>query len=1060
MNSKLKLGTTLRVTDKAVFSCGTNASFPGSGGTVRVEDGSVLQVSSLSAQGGLKATLGNNSVVFTPLAILEFAGDGEQYLEGMTVVGNLSIDNNKGVKLVGEVVVNGNLLLNKGTLDAGTYKLTVSGNLVADIGKINASKNEIVLNGTKLQTISKGTFFGNLNNLMVNNAAGVSASTDLTIAGTLTLANGTLTINNHRLVLTGGLNRWSGQVNALSGTVVFQATYGQQLPSAFFTNGAIFNLEARNGSNITLQGSLTVSNNLILASSPFYVGSNTLTLLGSLERITGQLELANGTLVFAGTQTQNLPAGSVIGYSEPGCGTISRLTVNNAAGVNMHSGQLISSALNLQKGHLNLNGNMLFLNAPVTGTGVLRGSAASGITVKTGQNIGTLNFDQTTDGTTNALSTMDLFWGTVTLGSKLNVYTGITMEWATLDLAGKNLVLKSNATKTAYLGEVKGTLTGETNVTIERFSPAWANRRYRVMTVPVTGITINQAWQEGVKWNGEGSPQSTGFGTLITGQSQGSAANANKNGFDFWTAIAGGSASVRQYVAGVNSSQATWQPVASTLAPAAFDEHQAYLLFIRGDRTVYAGTSPGAATVRGNGKLKKGSFTIPVAAKQTHTLIGNPYAAPLDFKAVYDANSNKIQPYFWIWQASLGTGTGGYVLVRPVSPGSTLYEAIPGNGSKSAANRIIHSGEGIFVVPAAGASASNSITIHESHKTTTTPTVSVFRQAGAEEPAKVYVNMLTGGTENTLLDGVMAQYTDNGTSGGVGKAQNNTENLSILKNGSDVIITSNVVSTTLDTLKLRMWNTVNRSYKLELRSENFSDLGAMPVLVDRFLNTETPITDGSVATVYAFTVTSDAASKDQQRFYIAFKENKTLPLVITSITAEVKAAEQIVVKWRAADESGIQSYQLERSFDGTAFHPLAALAARSGAGDQSYDFIDTEAASLNFYRVKMTGTNGKVKYSDIVKAVIHKPAEGFTVYPNPVTGTSVNLRFQNKQKGEYTWVLYNMTGQVVLSRAVHHTGGNTTHKVSLTEAVRPGNYKLEIRNEKGVNEYVSVSVLK
>ncbi|RYZ18965.1 MAG: T9SS type A sorting domain-containing protein, partial [Chitinophagaceae bacterium] len=314
--------------------------------------------------------------------------------------------------------------------------------------------------------------------------------------------------------------------------------------------------------------------------------------------------------------------------------------------------------------------------------------------------------------------------------------------------------------------------------------------------------------------------------------------------------------------------------------------------------------------------------------------------------------------------------------------------------------------------------------------------------------------------ENTLLDGVMAQYTEKGTGGGVGKAQNTTENLSILKNGNDVIITSNPVNETPDTLKLRMWNTVNRSYKLELRSENFSDLGAIPVLVDRFLNTETPITDGSVATVYPFTVTSDPASKDQQRFYIAFKENKTLPLVITSITAEVKTAEQIVVKWRAADESGIQSYQLERSFDGIAYQSLATVNARSGAGDQAYEFLDTQAASLNFYRVKMTGTNGKVKYSDVVKAVIQKPAESFTLFPNPVTGNTVNLRFQNKTKGEYTLLLYNLSGQVILTRSVQHVGGNATHVVYLSEAVRPGNYKLEVKKEKCVKDYLSVSVLK
>ncbi|RYY67261.1 MAG: T9SS type A sorting domain-containing protein, partial [Chitinophagaceae bacterium] len=645
------------------------------------------------------------------------------------------------------------------------------------------------------------------------------------------------------------------------------------------------------------------------------------------------------------------------------------------------------------------------------------------------------------------------------LGSKLNVYTGITMEWATLDLAGKNLVLKSNATKTAYLGEVKGTLTGETNVTVERFSPAWANRRYRVMTVPVTGISINQAWQEGVKWNGEGAPQSTGFGTLITGQSQGNATNANKNGFDFWTAIAGGSASVRYYAPAASNSQANFQPVSSTITPNAFDEHQAYLLFIRGDRTFSTGTAAGAATLRGNGKLKKGSFTIPVAAKQTHTLIGNPYAAPLDFKAVYDANSNKIQPYFWIWQASLGTGTGGYVLVRPVSPGSTLYETIPGNGSKTSTNRLIHSGEGFFVMPAAGAMANNAITIHESHKTTTTPTVSVFRQLGVEEPAKVYVNMLTGGTENTLLDGIMAQYAEN-SSGTVGKAHNATENLSILKNGSDLIIATNPINTTLDTLKLRMWNIANRAYRLELHSENFRGTGSIPVLVDRYLNTETPITDGSVATVYPFTVTSDPASKDQQRFLIVFKENKTLPLEITSITAELKTASQVLVKWRAADESGIRSYQLERSFDGIGFNTLATMAVHRGAGDMSYQVIDTKPGPFNFYRVKMTGINNEVKYSEIVEVQLPKEVEGFKLYPNPATGGIFNVKFVNKPKGIYAINLYTITGQVLLAKTVLHQGDTSVEFIQVPDNISSGNYKLEIKSESGERDFLNFVILK
>lgn len=558
---------------------------------------------------------------------------------------------------------------------------------------------------------------------------------------------------------------------------------------------------------------------------------------------------------------------------------------------------------------------------------------------------------------------------------------------------------------------------------------------------------------------------SAGYGTLITGQSQGNATTANNNGFDYWSATANSSASIRYYVPAATNTQASWQPVTSTLTPNAFDNHQAYLVFVRGDRTAYSGTAAGSATLRGSGTLKKGSYAISVPKEKSHTLIGNPYASPIDFKAIYDANNTKIQSSFWIWQSSLGTGSGGYVLVRPVSSGSSLYETIPGDGSQTTANRIIHSGEGFFVMPNASAATGNSITIQEAHKSTTTPSVSVFRQI-VSDPARIYVNLYAGAdSTKILLDGVLSLYNPalgsdtvaNLNGDNVQKATNSSENLSVRQGGYDWIVASNGAPRRSDTVQLRMWNTAVKTYQLEVRSQNFTPFGLTPLLVDNYLKKTTAIRPSASVTQYSFAVTSDAASKDAARFYIVFKTTATLPLSITSLRAEEKEG-SVKVKWSVANETGIGTYGVEKSMDGTNFTALAYVKARKGAGEQAYEQTDSQPAPITYYRIKMTGTNGEVKYSSVVKVQLQKSGAAISVYPNPVTGNALNLQFAGKPRGEYAVTLYNAGGQAVMKKTLQHNGGSATESLSLDEGLPNGGYYLYVKDPDGAGKGLNVTI--
>jgi hypothetical protein len=1003
----------------------------------------------------LSATASRNTgVVNAALGTILFNGSAAQTISSAWFTGSihqLLINNVSGVSASGNLTIDNTLTLSAGAFLLGTTTLTVKGNITRSAGWIDATSASVVFNGSAAQSISASAFSGSVMSLVINNAAGVTTSADFTITGTLALSGGTFNITTSTLTMQGTINANVGQIDVSAGSLIFSGSTAQTITAASFLS-TVKNLTINNSAGVTTSANTTITGTLTLTAGTYTIGSTTHTITGIINRTAGMMDASSGSLIFNGSEAQAILTGSIRT-------NIGNLTINNTNGVTINDDYTISSALVLQTGFLSLNGKSLTIGGTVSGPGTFRGSGTSNLTITSAVAAGTLNFDQTTDGSTNALASFAITSGGATLGSKLHLYLLLNIAGGTLDLAAKNLVLKSSQSQTAMVTEIKGTLIGETNVSVERYTPAWSSRRWRLVTAPVLNTTINAAWQEGGRWNGSAALSATGNGTLITGAAQGSATAANTNGFDFWTAIAGASSSIRTYVSVSSSSQANWNPVTSTLTTGAFDQHQAYLLFIRGDRSVSAGTAVGSTTLRPTGTLKKGSFTIDVPATKSHTVLGNPYAAPLDFKAVYDANSTKIQPCFWTWQASLGTGTGGYVLVQPVSPGSQLYEVIPDNGSQSAANRLIHSGEGFFVVPATSASGTNSITIQEGHKSTGSPGVAVFRQQN-NAPAKLYINVTTpaNGT-SILLDGALAQYSETGEGANMVKASNSTENLSIHKGGSDVIVATGAVPKVGDRLQLRLWNTASKTYQFEIRSASFADVGLTAVLVDRFAKTETILNLNEGVTPYTFSITADAASKDPLRFYIEFKAGQTLALAALSLQAEEKT-NGVQLQWRVTDESGIAAYELEKAEVGMTFTSLAILIAKKGRGEQVYTYLDRKPAELTYYRIKIVKTSGAVTYSSVVKVHVQTDDEAVKIYPNPVSGSSFSVHFINKPPGNYTITLYNMAGQAAMSKILQHKGGNTVEVFSLAEAVVSGSYKLRVVGENNKNEWTNLVIQK
>lgn len=172
----------LTIASTSVINAGSNTITIANGG-------SFTNNGTFNAQTGTVAFSGTGTV----------AGNATTF-SNLTTSGNLTIS--------ASPTISGTLTLSSGTLTVGANTLTVNGSISTTSGNIDASNASatVVFGGSTAQTIPASTFTGNINNLTLNNSAGLTTSQSLTVANTLNLSSGVLTLGTNNLTLTGSLH--------------------------------------------------------------------------------------------------------------------------------------------------------------------------------------------------------------------------------------------------------------------------------------------------------------------------------------------------------------------------------------------------------------------------------------------------------------------------------------------------------------------------------------------------------------------------------------------------------------------------------------------------------------------------------------------------------------------------------------------------------------------------------------------------------------------------------------------------------------------------------------
>jgi len=451
-----------------------------------------------------------------------------------------------------------------------------------------------------------------------------------------------------------------------------------------------------------------------------------------------------------------------------------------------------------------------------------------------------------TDATINTgtYNNVTLLNNTLQTNGMVKLYNTLSINGGTLT-TNNNLTLVSTAANTAQVTEVLGSITGD--VTVERYIPS--KRAWRALTAPLKGSngSLYTTWQNG--------------GTTLS-----------DTGLEIWgptgtNIVTGPNYSVLDYT------PTGWVGVTNTSTSNLFEttKNNAYLVFVTGaygTNNITNGLSA-ATTLKATGTLITGDVNYTSIIDTRHTLIGNPYASPLEPSLLVDGATDLISS-FWVWDPSLAT-TGGYVSYDDI-----LNTYSNNTGSYPTNTTAIQSGQAFFVKATTG--NTGSLTLSENKKATSVSNVFGKTENTTLENsvnASIFrVGLLKVSNQDLKpLDGAVVGFYDTANdavdnSDGK-KFANGGENIAFVRNNIALSSEHYSPAQPQDELFIRIWNTSVNSYVLRINTEAFDATNLEATLIDLFTGTQTPIALDGTVQEYAFAVTSSANSTGD-RFKVVF----------------------------------------------------------------------------------------------------------------------------------------------------------------------------------------------
>ncbi|HTB05887.1 MAG TPA: T9SS type A sorting domain-containing protein [Bacteroidia bacterium] len=173
------------------------------------------------------------------------------------------------------------------------------------------------------------------------------------------------------------------------------------------------------------------------------------------------------------------------------------------------------------------------------------------------------------------------------------------------------------------------------------------------------------------------------------------------------------------------------------------------------------------------------------------------------------------------------------------------------------------------------------------------------------------------------------------------------------------------------------------------------------------------------------------------KWYIGTSNTTTspLPIKLLSFNAVYGNTENIVnVNWITASEINNKLFTVQRSIDGVTYDDITTV---PGAGNSNqtlnYAAIDPNPIpGIDYYRLKQTDYDGTFSYSDVVPVNVTS-SEVLTLFPNPVTSSSLMLSYYVPATAQMDVKIYDIAGQEMAAYSTTMEKGNNTFTIDASK---------------------------
>lgn len=175
------------------------------------------------------------------------------------------------------------------------------------------------------------------------------------------------------------------------------------------------------------------------------------------------------------------------------------------------------------------------------------------------------------------------------------------------------------------------------------------------------------------------------------------------------------------------------------------------------------------------------------------------------------------------------------------------------------------------------------------------------------------------------------------------------------------------------------------------------------------------------------------------------------PTVVWDGIEAVPGIDDVRVNWWVAAEQGIELYQLERSIDGVSYQAIDLIPSLGRTNDtRMYGMVDPSPLSqYKFYRMRASGANGYLSFSEVVEVGDFSALLDFSIYPNPLEADQllhVDLEVAETHTGPITVSVFNYQGAEVLQQTDYITQTSQTLSVDIN-SLQAGLYILSVHGQ-------------